>query len=297
MLFYRVGSPVPTMAEQKRLAGYQLLQRLGSGRMGVVYKAYDPRMGRVVALKTLAGKPWSANRNGYRALRQRLRREASVGQRLRHPNIVPVYRCGYQEGQFYTVMAFIDGRSLAHYLKQGRRFSLREVHKLMHSLLSALNYAHDHGIVHRDIKPGNLLLASTGKLWVTDFGIATIDPMAAPQAALVTGTPGYMAPEQCLGLATDARADIFSAGVLLYELLTGEKPFTGSSSKIRMQNVVRATPASPSQLNPAIPGQIDTVTLTALAKRPDDRFASAKLFAEALDAAFASSATPVTASH
>lgn len=279
-------------ANHERFDRYELLEVLGDGGMGVVYKAYDPTAGRFVAIKTVRDVASSLAAGRGVQLRKRLKREAALGSRLTHPNIVTVHRCVCHPSHCYIVMEFVDGQSLGAYLKADRRFSIPEIGRLMHELLSALDCAHRHGVVHGDIKPANLLLASDGQLRVADFGSAHIDSPAARQSLPLTGTPSYMAPEQCLGLTADNRADIFSAGVILYQLLTGDKPFPGSSARACIRNVLQATPADPCRHSPLLPPQVSSVAMKALAKRPDERFASARAFDEALTTAFASSLLP-----
>jgi len=275
------------MAKYEHLDRYQLLQVLGDGGTGIVYKAYDPLTDNVVAIKTV--RDFGPRRGAE--LCQRLKREALLGKRLTHPHIVHVHRCVCHPRCCFIVMEFVDGQSLEAQLKAGYRFTIVEIERLMSQLLSALEYAHRQDVIHGDIKPGNLLLASGGELRVTDFGSAQVGSAAPGQSLPLTGTPSYMAPEQCLGLPLDARADIFSAGVILYQLLTGDKPFTGSSARTRMHNVLQAMPADPSRLAPLLPAQISSVVLKALAKRPDERFPTAGAFNAALTSALASQRT------
>jgi serine/threonine-protein kinase len=275
------------MTKHEHFDRYELLQVLGDGGMGIVYKAYDPVLERLVAIKTIRDdRPRRAAARSA-DLRQRLKREASLGKRLTHPNIVHVHQCICHPNYCYIVMEFVDGQSLGAHLKTGHRFAIPEIQRIMHQLLSALDYAHRHGVIHGDVKPGNLLLACRGELRVTDFGTAHLDSPMQEQPLPLSGTPSYMAPEQCLGLAADSRADIFSTGVILYQLLTGDKPFTGSSARIRMHNVLQTMPADPSRVAPLLPPQVGAVVLKALAKRPDERFATARAFDEALTTALA----------
>lgn len=253
--------------------------------MGVVYKAYDPAGGRFVAIKTVRNEARSSAIVRNAQLRKRLQREASLGKRLTHPNIVHVHQCVCHPTHCYVVMDFVDGQSLGAHLKADHRFAIAEIRWLMHDLLCALDYAHRHGVVHGDIKPANLLLASDGKLRVTDFGSAHVNGRATPRSQSLTGTPSYMAPERCLGITADSRADIFSAGVILYQLLTGNKPFTGSSATMRMYNVLQTRPVDPCRFSPLLPPRVSSVAMKALAKRPDERFTSARTFNEALSAA------------
>ena len=280
------------MAKHERLDRYELLQVLGDGGTGVVYKAYDPVVERLVAIKTVRdqGRRFAAARSTERC--QRLEREAALAKRLTHPNIVPVHHCICHPSHCYLVMEFVEGQSLGAHLRAGHRFTVLEIHWLMHQLLGALGYAHRHGVVHGDIKPENLLVTAAGALRVADFGTARIDGRAPQQPLPLAGTPSYMAPEQCLGRPAEARTDIFSAGVILYQLLTGDKPFTGSSARMRMYKVLHAKPADPSRVAPRLPGAIGSVTLKALAKRTDERYVTARAFDKALTTALASSISP-----
>ncbi len=215
-------------------------------------------------------------------MRQRFKNEAIAGRRLRHPNIVPVYEYGEDDECSYIVMAFVEGRPLKEALDAGTRSSIAEALTVMEQLLDALQYAHRNNVVHRDIKPANLLIGEDGQLQIADFGIAKIDLATLTRTGVILGTPAYMSPEQCLGTPSDHRADIFSAGVILYELLTGEQPFRANAALAVMHQVLSVEPVSPSKLNLDVSAPLDAVVAKAMAKRREERFQSARDFAQAL---------------
>src|SRR5690242_9238275 len=189
--------------------------------MGIVYKAHDPHIERLVAIKTVRKDLIDADL--AQSFLARFRNEARAAGRLHHPNIIGVYEYGEADEIAYIAMEYVDGIGLREYLNRKARFDLTQIVAIVNQLLAALEYAHAKGVVHRDIKPANLILTSTGALKVADFGIARVDASNLTMTGMVLGTPSYMAPEQCRGLASDHRADLFSAGVVLYELLTGVK--------------------------------------------------------------------------
>jgi eukaryotic-like serine/threonine-protein kinase len=257
---------------------------LGQGAMGIVYKGYDPDLGHAVAIKIirreLVDGPDSA------PMRQRFKNEAIAGRRLRHPNIVPVYEYGEDKDCSYIVMAFVEGHPLNEVLKDGPRPSLPEALAITRRLLDALQHAHRHHVVHRDIKPANILVGADGEIEIADFGIAKVDLAGLTRTGQVFGTPAYMSPEQCRGTPpSDQRADLFAAGVILYELLTGEQPFRGESALAIMHQVVNRDPEPPSRLNPEVSPALDAVVAKAMAKDREERFQSARAFAQALEEA------------
>jgi eukaryotic-like serine/threonine-protein kinase len=271
----------------QKLGKYELRREVGRGGMGVVYEAYDPTICRRVALKTLCGDVLSGpEADTYIG---RLRREAQAAGRLNHPNIVAVYDFGEEPQQpgaragriAYITMEFVDGRELQQLLAAQERLDVSAIVRIMSQLLDALEYSHKNGVVHRDIKPSNIMLLEDGTVKVTDFGIARIESSTLTRAGAVMGSPSYMSPEQFLGLSIDARSDLYSAGVVLYELLTGEVPFPGSFSTA-MHRVLNETPTPVSALNVHAPKGIDLLLGRALAKKPADRFQSAVEFKQAM---------------
>jgi serine/threonine-protein kinase len=221
----------------------------------------------------------------------RFRREAQAAGRLTHPNIVGVYDYGETSDLAYIVMEFVDGTTLKYLLDRQERFAVADIDRIMQDILSGLQYSHARGVVHRDIKPANIMLTSTGQAKITDFGIARIESSSMTQAGTVLGTPAYMSPEQFTGQVVTAHTDIYSAGVLLYQLLTGEKPFEGSVTAI-MHKVLNTDPPLPSRLAVTSPVAMDAVVHRAMSKRPEDRFPSASAFAEAIAAAVAAPSAP-----
>ena len=267
-------------AEPTHLGKYEIEGVLGKGAMGIVYKAHDPHIERTVAIKTVRKDLLDADLAAH--FMARFRNEARAAGRLHHPNIVAIYEYGEAENVAYIAMEYVDGIGLREYLNRKARFELSQVIAILTQLLAALEFAHTQGVVHRDIKPANLILAPGGELKVADFGIARIDASNMTMTGMVMGTPSYMAPEQCQGLASDHRADLFSVGVVLYELLTGSRPFEGSVESIAYK-ICHENPRAPSELSPlTLPPAMDGLVATALAKRPDDRFQQARAFSFAL---------------
>ena len=260
--------------------------------MGMVYEAFDLVIERRVAIKTLRLDIFEPSQTAD--VRARFKREAQAVGKLAHPHIVTVHEYGDHDGTPYIVMEFLAGNELSQILNRGTRLPLSEIVRLMTQLLGALTYAHEHKVVHRDVKPGNIFILDDGSLKVVDFGLAHVEASNLTDTGALLGTPAYMSPEQFLALPVDERSDIFSAGVILYELLTGEKPFTGSVTSI-MQKVLRQEPMEPSALNPTLAKAWDTVVKRAIAKRPDARFQSARQFSETIRQVFEKSALNVSA--
>jgi serine/threonine protein kinase len=275
------------MADPFKLGKYEIQSVLGKGAMGVVYKAFDPHIERTVAIKTV--RKDLVDPDLASQFMGRFKNEARAAGRLHHPNIVGVYEYGEDEKVAFIAMEYIDGTGLREYLNRKARFELGQLVAITSQLLQALDFAHARGVVHRDIKPANLMLTSGGTLKVADFGIARIDTTTLTMTGMVMGTPSYMSPEQCQGRDSDHRSDLFSAAVVLYELLTGERPFRGSPEMIAY-NICNEVPRPPSQVSSIeLPPAIDDVIATALAKSPDARFQNAHAFNHALQLAAGSS--------
>jgi serine/threonine-protein kinase len=272
------------MTEPKKLGKYEIRRELGQGAMGIVYEGFDPMIGRRVALKTVRRE--QLDRTEVEEILARFKREAQAAGRLSHPNIVQIYEYGEDDGTAFIAMEFIEGRELKEPLDANERFPMQEIVRIMTQLLEALDYSHRNGVVHRDIKPSNIILLKDGAVKVADFGIARVESSTLTQAGSVLGTPSYMSPEQFMGQTVDGRSDLFSAGVILYQFLTGEKPFTGALTTI-MHKVLKEEPAAPSELNVQVPRPFDALIRKALAKRPDERFQNGHEFADALKAAAA----------
>ena len=269
----------------KKLGRYDLIRVLGKGAMGVVYEGRDPNLDRRVAIKTVTVENLSEEAEAeYEA---RFRTEARSAARLQHPNIVSVYDSDRDIDIAYLVMEYIQGEDLKHYLDRGVRYSLEQALKMIRDLLSALDYAHKQGIVHRDVKPANLLIEPDGRVKLTDFGVARIQDsgeITRTQGSMV-GTLKYMSPEQVQGQKIDSRADLFSVGVVLYQLLTDRRPFDGDNDFSIIHQIMGHTPAPPSSINPRLPSALDAVVARALAKDREQRFATARDFATALQSA------------
>ncbi|MBL6077157.1 protein kinase [Belnapia sp. T18] len=273
---------------------YELRGTLGSGAMGIVYDALDRNIERRVAIKVVK-RPSPGDPEGEEA-HGRFRREAQAAGRLAHPNIVGVYDYGENAEAAWIVMELVEGGSLKDRLDRKERFPIPEIARIMEQVLAALAYSHARGVVHRDIKPGNIMLGGGGPegsiVKMADFGIARLENSSMTQIGTVMGTPSYMAPEQLRGETVDARADIWAAGVMLYQLLTGEKPFEGGFSAV-MHKALHTEPPPPSKLSVTAPQAFDAVIATALAKRPEERYPNAAAFAAAIrEAATAPAVAP-----
>lgn len=269
----------------KKLGRYELVRVLGKGAMGVVYEGRDPNLDRPVALKTIMVDGLSGA--AAAEYESRFRTEARSAGRLQHPNIVTVHDSDRDGDTAFLVMEYVQGEDLKQHLDRGKRYSLGEALRLLHDLLAALEFAHRQGVVHRDIKPANLLVEAGGSLKLTDFGVARIAGEGTRTQGSMIGTLKYMAPEQVQGLKVDSRADLFSAGVVAYQLLTGTRPFDGDNDFSIIQQVIGHTPPPPSSLAPLLPRAVDAVLARALAKNRDDRYQTAAAFSQALRDAFA----------
>jgi serine/threonine-protein kinase len=265
------------------LGKYELRHVLGKGAMGTVYEGFDPIIARQVAIKTVR-LPEPEDHEAQEEL-ARFKREAQAAGRLSHPNIVGVFDYGETPELAYIVMEFVNGTTLKHVVDKKERFELSEIVRIMESLMAGLQYSHDRGVVHRDIKPANIMLTKSGEVKIADFGIARIESSSMTQAGTMLGTPSYMSPEQFMGQTVDARTDLYSSGVMLYQLLTGEKPFEGGLTAI-MHKVLNTEPPPPSALSVTVPHSFDMVVQKAMQKRPEDRFASANEFAKAVREAY-----------
>lgn len=291
------------MAGFTKLGKYLIRRELGKGAMGVVYEGFDPVIERVVAIKTILPQQLSAEE--AQGVLARFKREAQAAGRLNHPHIVGIYDYGEVVAEddhtmvapptgsptdeprvAYIAMEFVKGRELRDYFEANERFALSEVQRIMGEMLGALAHAHANGVVHRDMKPANLIVLDDGTVKVADFGIARVEKSELTQAGTVMGTPSYMSPEQFMGQTVDGRSDIFSCGVILYQFLTGEKPFTGNTTTI-MYKVLREDPLAPSMLNVTLPAAFDGVVRKAMAKNPDERYQTAQEFSDAIKAAVA----------
>jgi Protein kinase domain/PEGA domain len=261
---------------------YEIVGEIGRGAMGVVYKATDPVIGRPVAVKTIKLSEEGTGLSRPELL-QRFQTEARAAGLLTHPNIVVVYDAGEEDGLYYITMEMVEGKSVQALIDDGHAFPLPRVLRIMEQTCNALQYAHERNVVHRDIKPANIMLTADDTVKVTDFGTAKILQFGTvQQTAHVMGTPSYMSPEQVKGRAVDGRSDIFSLGVMLYEIITGEKPFPGQSITTVIYKIVNEEPVPPRQLNPAIHPGISAAVMRALAKDPQERYQSCREMLEDL---------------
>jgi serine/threonine protein kinase len=274
-----------TASGPQTLGRYQIERVLGRGAMGVVYEALDPKLHRKVAIKTILIS--QLDEDTAKDFSMRFVREAHAVARLNHPNIVQVYDFGEESGVAYFVMEFIRGNELKSVLAANQTFDRNETVRIMCELLDALDFAHEAGVIHRDIKPANVMLDSQGRAKLADFGVARLTDAERTsaertQAGTMVGTPAYMSPEQIQGLRVDRRTDIFSAGIILYQFLTGQKPFTGDGAWTVAKKIIQDNPPMPSSLNVAVTPEFDRVVAKALAKNPEERFSRARDFAAAL---------------
>jgi serine/threonine protein kinase len=255
---------------------YEILGELGRGAMGVVYRAVDPVIGRNVAVKTIRLTEEVTGLTRPELL-SRFQTEARAAGLLTHPNIVVVYDAGEEDGLYYITMELVVGKSMQAIFDSGESFPVSRILRILEQTCAALQFAHECNIVHRDIKPANLMLTADDTVKVTDFGTAKILQFGTVQQTThVMGTPSYMSPEQVKGRPIDGRTDIFSLGVVLYEMLTGEKPFPGQSITTVIYKIVNEEPTPPRQLNPSIHPGLSDIVMRALAKDPDVRYQSCR---------------------
>lgn len=267
-----------------QLGRYRILGELGHGAMGVVYKAEDPLLGRIVAIKTITLVTDEAERVEYEA---RFFQEARAAGGLNHPNLITIHDVGREGDIAYMAMELLEGVELREVMTRGD-VPLRLALEIGAQAAEGLAYAHERGVVHRDIKPGNIMLVRGRHAKVMDFGIARMRISdVKTQTGAILGSPKYMSPEQVAGRRVDYRADIFSLGVVLYELATGEPPFSAPNMAQLMQQIAVASPPPPSSVNPAVPPMLDLILARALEKEPDARYQSAAEFAADLRACLA----------
>ncbi|MBV9190110.1 MAG: SUMF1/EgtB/PvdO family nonheme iron enzyme [Betaproteobacteria bacterium] len=267
----------------KKLGRYRIDRVLGKGAMGVVYEGFDPNLGRHVAIKTILKSHMDERTaKDYSA---RFRREAQAVGKLNHPNVVQVHDFGEEGDMAYLVMEFIKGKELKTYFDDNERFDLKTAVRIMSELCEALEFAHKAGIIHRDVKPGNVMLDAEQRVKLTDFGVARIQDATGThmtQAGSMVGTPAYMSPEQIAGRPVDARSDVFSAGIILYQFLTGEMPFTGAGAWTVAKKIMQDEPTMPSTLDRALSPVWDEIVSKALAKDVAKRYQSARALSQAL---------------
>ncbi len=273
----------PSQEIPRSIGKYRIDAVLGTGAMGVVFKGFDTAIEREVAIKTIRRELLDdADAESWRA---RFAREVRTAARCIHPNVVTIYDFGEEAGVPYIAMEFCASRPLSDFLMSQQAFDVKSALYIASQVLSALEAAHANGIVHRDIKPGNILLLDAGTVKVTDFGIARVESSIMTAHGSMVGTPSYMSPEQFMGTGVDQRSDLFSTAIVLYEMLTGRRPFPGANSAEIMFRVLNEHPEPISVINPKVPPRVEQVVWRALDKDPGQRFNSAGEFAQALAAA------------
>ena len=251
-----------------KIGRYEITGELGKGAMGVVYKAIDPNIGREVALKTTRVDLHGAD---MADLTKRFQNEARAAGALSHPNIVTIYDAGETEGVFYIAMEYIAGKTLAQFLQQNRSCSAEQIVNIGTQICAGLDYAHSKKVIHRDIKPPNIMIAPDGTVKIMDFGIAKAGA-SLTHTGEVLGTPNYMSPEQVKGKDLDGRTDLFSTGVILYEMATGERPFNGQNVTTIIYKIIHETPPAPRELDVTIHPGLSQIIAKCLAKDPEDRY-------------------------
>ncbi|OGC78467.1 MAG: hypothetical protein A2Z27_03805 [candidate division Zixibacteria bacterium RBG_16_50_21] len=266
--------PIPIDIPVKQFGRYQVLEPIGRGAMGTVYKGLDPAIDRLVALKTIR-LDFAASPEEVEEMKTRLLREARAAGKLSHPNIVTIYDAGQEEGYQYVAMEFLEGTTLEKYIHKKTDTNFKIIAQILIQVCDALDYAHSHGIVHRDIKPANIMVQDNFQIKVMDFGIARFGQANITQSGIAMGTPNYMPPEVLKGKTANKRSDIFSLGIMTYELLTGRRPFRGPTISALIYSILNDSPTSPSQVNNRVPSIFDRITEKCLRKDPEQRYQSA----------------------
>ncbi len=266
----------------KTLGRFEIIREIGKGAMGVVYLAHDPKIDRNIAIKMIAI-PAGVSPEESRESRHRFVREAQAAGKLAHPNIITIYDVVEEDEVSYIAMEYIEGGTLEAYTKPATLLPLNRVLPILAQACAALDFAHKNQVIHRDIKPANLMLMQGDLLKITDFGLAKSPQANLTQAGVLIGTPNYMSPEQISGRTMDGRSDFFSLGVVLYELLTGERPFSGDTISTIIYRILYEEPRPPRILNAKLPPAFDGIIQRALAKEPADRFQSGADFVDALN--------------
>src|SRR5258707_3667589 len=279
--------------EEAKLGRYVIQSELGRGAMGVVYKATDSVLERTVAVKTVN---MTLERDGSDKFEARFYQEARAAGSLNHPNIVTVYDVGKAGDVAYIAMEFIEGEELRTLLGEGKPLPVEKAVSIAAQVADGLSYAHQHGVVHRDIKPANIMVAPSGPVKITDFGIARMRSSGdLTQTGMMLGSPKYMSPEQVIGKRADHHSDVFSLGVILYEMLTGATPFNGDNVTALMYQIVNFVPPAPSNVNTSVPELLNYIVAKMLAKALEERYHSALDLARDLRECERQMSAPLTA--
>lgn len=274
-----------------KIGRYEIICVLGKGAMGVVYEGRDPHINRRVAIKT-ARKDVLESSGMAEEMLIRFLREAQAAGALTHPNIITIYDAGEEGDMAYIAMEYIEGHDLRHEIAHRHALDIADIVDIGANVAEALAAAHNNGVIHRDVKPANIMIPDKGELKVADFGIAHVSDSNLTQDGALIGTPHYMSPEQFMGHKLDGRSDLFSLGIILYELLTGEKPFAGEAMSTVMHHVIKTEPISPDELNYSVPGHVAKVVLKTLRKHPNERYADGRALAAALRESITESPDP-----
>ncbi len=274
----------------KTLGNYQIVEELGRGGMAIVYRAYQPSLNRDVAMKVLP-----PQLSFDQEFVERFQREAKAAAKLRHPNIVVIHDVGHEDGTYYIVMEYLQGRTLKQVIEQEGKLQPQRAARIVEQVAAALDYAHQQGFVHRDVKPANIFVGPDDHVTLTDFGIAKAasETQQLTRTGMLVGTPEYMSPEQAAGGRVDYRTDLYALGVVLYQMLAGRVPYRGTTPHATLHAVIYEPPPPPRQINPNLQPGLESVILQAVAKRPEQRFQRGADLTAALKAATAGRARPV----
>jgi serine/threonine-protein kinase len=267
--------------EKPTLGRYRIERELGQGAMGTVYLGVDPKINRQVAIKTLAYSLVEPDQ--LKSVKERFFREAEAAGRLNHPKIVTIYDVGEEQDLAYLAMELLDGHDLSDYCQPKQLLEPVRVIQILKQIAQALDYAHHQGVIHRDIKPANIIILSDGQIKVADFGVARVVSSSQTETGIILGTPSYMSPEQVAGKKVDGRSDLFSLGVVMYELLSGVKPFQGESMGALMYNIANCSYRPLDEVRAKLPAECQAIVAKLLQKTLTRRFKSAGLLAAELE--------------
>jgi serine/threonine-protein kinase len=260
---------------RSRVGRYDILEELGKGSMGHVYKALDPKINRLLAIKTIRFSD-EFEEDLIQEIKERFFREAEIAGQLSHPSIVTIYDVGVDRELTYMAMEFLEGENLEKHIIKDNLLSFGKILEIIAEVAKALHFAHKADVIHRDIKPANIMRLRNGGVKVTDFGIAKAISSSRTKTGVILGTPNYMSPEQIMGQKMDLRSDIFSLGVLFFQMLTGELPFHGENLSSLLYQITQVRHPSVRSYNPKIPRVFEQILNKALAKDPKDRFSNAE---------------------